>query len=129
MSSEDLLVQVAGFAAIRAANTIAGLNELVECQESTMDPNRLQLTEARGYQALELARIANVPPYLVGAPTGTGMTYQNAVQARGDLIDFGAMPYINCIEQTLSGPNVTPAGQVVRLDVERLAPLAAVAVG
>jgi len=105
------------FAAARESNTIAALNALFEFHESTLDPNRLQLTEARGYQALELARVTNVPPYLVGAPTGTGMTYQNAVQARGDLVDFGAMPYINAIEQTLSGPNVTPGGTFVRLDV------------
>ena len=38
----------------------------------------MQLVEGRTYQALELARLANVPPYLVGAPAGTGMTYQNA---------------------------------------------------
>jgi hypothetical protein len=44
------------------------------------------------------------------------MTYQNALQAKSDLIDFGAAPIIGCIEQTLSGPKVTPRGQVVRLD-------------
>jgi hypothetical protein len=58
----------------------------------------------------------NTPAYLVGAPQGSGMTYANTVQAKADLIDFGAMPYIQCIEQTLSGPNVIPAGQFVRLD-------------
>jgi phage portal protein BeeE len=76
----------------------------------------MQLVEGRTYQALELARLANIPPYLVGAPAGTGMTYQNAEQARSDLIDYGALPYIGCIEQTLSGPNVTPAGTSIRLE-------------
>jgi len=90
----------------------------VQWHESSIDPNKLQLTTARQYQSLELARLTNVPPYLVGAPTGTGMTYQNAVQARGDLIDFGAMPYITAIEDTLSGPNVLPQGRFVLLDVE-----------
>ena len=90
----------------------------MQWHESSIDPNKLQLTTARQYQSLELARLTNVPPYLVGAPTGTGMTYQNAVQARGDLIDFGAMPYIECIEDTLSGPNVLPQGRFVLLDVE-----------
>lgn len=45
------------------------------------------------------------------------MTYLNAEQAKADLIDFGALPYIGCIEQTLSGPNVMPRGNFVRLDV------------
>ena len=33
-----------------------------------------------------------------------------------DLLDFGAIPYVGCIEQTLSGPNVTPGGTIIRLD-------------
>jgi hypothetical protein len=44
------------------------------------------------------------------------MTYQNGQQARRDLLDFGAAPFLACIDQTLSGPNVTPAGIAVRLD-------------
>jgi hypothetical protein len=66
---------------------------------------------------LELARVANIPPYFIGAPAGTGMTYLNAAQAKQDLIDYGAAPFITTIEQTLTGPNVTPHGQAVRLDL------------
>ena len=83
-----------------------------------MDPSKLQLTEARTYQALEMARLANIPPYMVGAPTGGGMTYQNSQQARQDLYLFGAKPYIDCIEATLSMNNVTPRGRYIYLDVE-----------
>ncbi|MGA1649782.1 MAG: hypothetical protein ACO39Y_10305, partial [Ilumatobacteraceae bacterium] len=72
----------------------------------------------RQYQALELARLANIPPYLVGAPTGTGMTYQNALQARQDLYLFGAKPYLDCLQETLSGNNVLPAGKHVEFDLD-----------
>jgi Phage portal protein len=116
MSSDELGEQAATFTAARRSNTTAALNKYLRYRESTYDPSRMQLVEGRTYQALELARLGNVPPYLVGAPAGTGMTYQNALQAKGDLIDFGAGPFIGCIEQTLSGPNVTPRGQTVRLD-------------
>ena len=61
--------------------------------------------------------VANIPPIYVNAPVGTGMTYTNTAQAKQDLIDFGALPYIAAIEQTFGGPNVTPNGQAVRLDV------------
>lgn len=117
LASEDMSALCQAFAAARHTNAIAGFNESVEYHESTMDPARLQLVEARDHQALELSRLANIPPYLVGAPTGSSFTYQNAEQARSDLIDFGAMPYIACIEQTLSGPNVTPITQAVALDI------------
>jgi phage portal protein BeeE len=116
LSADELAQQAALFTEARRTNTTAATNKYLKYRESTADPQRLQLVQARSYQALELARLTNVPPYLVGAPAGTGMTYQNAQQARGDLIDFGALPYIGCIEQTLSGPNVTPRNQSVRLD-------------
>ena len=46
------------------------------------------------------------------------MTYQNAQQARQDLYLFGAKPFIDCIEQTLSMNNVTPRGRYIYLDID-----------
>ena len=46
------------------------------------------------------------------------MTYQNAQQARQDLYLFGAKPFIDCIEQTLSMNNITPRGRYIYLDVD-----------
>lgn len=116
LTADELTDLADGFNRARRLNTTAAVNRYLEYRESTYDASKMQLVEGRTYQALELARLGNVPPYLVGAPAGTGMTYQNALQAKGDLLDFGAGPYIGCIEQTLSGPNVTPRGQAVRLD-------------
>jgi hypothetical protein len=115
MSSKELGEMADDFTARRRANTTAALGLDIAYEEMSSDPERMQLIEARGYQDLEAARLMNVPPFVVGAPAGTSMTYQNAQQARQDLIDFGALPYINVIEQTLSGPNVTPQNQFVRL--------------
>ena len=106
------------FSAARRSNSIAATNKYLKYREVQNSASAMQLVEGRQYQALELARLTDVPAYLIGAPTGTGMTYQNAAQARGDLIDFGALPYIGCIEQTCSGPNVTPSTQHVKLDVD-----------
>jgi phage portal protein BeeE len=118
MSGDELAELAEGWASNRRDNAIGALNEYVKFVEFDSNPSTLQLVEGRQYSALELARVANIPPYLVGIATG-GMTYQNAQQARQDLYLFGAKPFIDCIEQTLSGPNVLPRGQYVRLDVER----------
>lgn len=117
LEAAELAEMAATFAAARLSRTTAALNPYVRYHESTMDPSRLQLVEARLHQRGELANAANIPAYFVSAPAGTGMTYMNAAQAKQDLIDFGAMPHVQTIEQTLSGPNVTPRGQAVRLDV------------
>jgi hypothetical protein len=72
----------------------------------------------RSDQALDLARLCNIPAYMVSAPTkGASMTYQNAQQARQDLYLFGAKPFIDCIEQTLS-MTMLPRGRYVEFDVE-----------
>jgi hypothetical protein len=116
LSREDLTLNAETFAAARRSNVIAALNRYLEYVPVNWDASAMQLVEGRTYQALELARLANVPGYLVGAPAGTGMTYLNAQQAREDLITFGSAPLIGCIEQTLSGPNVTERGHAVVLD-------------
>jgi hypothetical protein len=116
LGGDDLSDLASGWSETRDLNAVGALNNLVEWVESSMDPSRLQLVEARQYAALDMARIANVPPYLVGAPAGTGMTYQNAETARADAVTFGALPYLDVIEATLSGSEITPRGHVIRLD-------------
>lgn len=118
LSPDELAELADGWAAARRTNSIAALNEFVDWHESQMSPDKLQLVESREHQALELARLCSVPPYLVGAPAGTGMTYLNAETARADLITFGSQQLIDVIEQTLSSEQVTPRGRLVRLDLE-----------
>jgi hypothetical protein len=101
--------------ALREEGAIAALNQYTEFIESKMDPSRLQLTEARQHQALELARVANVSPFLVGAPNSSGFTYQNAEQARAQLAQ-DCLPFLTAIEETLSSDVVTPRGTIVRFD-------------
>lgn len=116
MDGDALSDLAAAWATARKANAIGALNDYVEFKEFQNTPAEV-LDSQRQYQALELARIANCPPYLVGVPTG-GMTYQNAQQARQDLYLFGAKPFLDCIEQTLSMPNVLPRNRFVEFDIE-----------
>jgi hypothetical protein len=117
MSGDELGELASAWSSARQSNAIGALNEYVKFVEFTADPSKLQLQEGRSHAALELSRVSNIPPYLVGIPTG-GMTYQNAQQARQDLFLFGAKPYIQCIEQTLSLPQVLPRGRHVEFDVD-----------
>jgi hypothetical protein len=116
LADDDLRRLADAFTAARHANVTAATNRYVRYREINYNAEAMQLVEGRTYQALELARLCNVPGYLVGAPAGTGMTYLNAQQAREDLITFGAAPLIGCLEETLSGPNVTARGQSVVMD-------------
>jgi hypothetical protein len=117
MSGDELSELSAAWAEARQSKAVGALNQHVEWKEFTSTPDKLQLVEGRQHAAMELARVANIPPYLVGVEVG-GMTYQNALQARQDLYLFGARPLVDAIEQTLSGDNVVAKGKHIELDVE-----------
>ena len=118
MSGDELAELAAAWSTARSNNAIGALNQYVNYVQFDTDPSKLQLTEGREHAALELARMANIPPYMVGIATG-GMTYMNAQQARQDLYLFGAKAFISCIEETLSLDTVVPRGRHVRFDVGR----------
>ena len=116
MSAEDLGELAAAWAAARRNNSIGALNSVVTFKEFSQDPSKLQLVEARQHQSLELSRVSNIPPYLLGIGV-PGYTYQNAMASRQDLYTFGVKPYLDAIEQTLSMNNILPRGRYVEFDV------------
>ena len=117
MSSEELGELAAAWSNARRVSAIGALNSAVEWKEFSSDPSKLQLVESRKYAALEMARLLDIPGYLLGIDQ-SGMTYQNAQQSRQDLILFGARPVLHSIEERLSMNDVLPNGRHVQFDVE-----------
>lgn len=115
LDHDEMVAMAEAWSEARQEGRTAFAPEEVDWVESSMDPSRLQLVEARQYAALELSRHANVPPWIVGISTG-GMTYQNAQQAKADAVTFGALGLIEAIEQGLSANTITPRGRIIRLD-------------
>jgi phage portal protein BeeE len=117
LSGEELSELAQAWATARQTRAVGALNNSVRWEEFKSNPATLQLMEGRQHAALELSRICQVPAWLVGLSVG-GMTYQNSQQARTDLILFGAMPFIRCIEETLSLDTIMPRGRHVEFDVD-----------
>lgn len=118
MSAEELAELGTGWVDARTAidgNSVGVLSADVDYIESNLDPSRLQLMEGRAQAALDLARVANVPPWIVGISIG-GMTYSNVQEQNRQAVLYGALPFLEVIEQTLSSDQVLPPGRVVRLD-------------
>jgi len=87
--------------------------------ETSLDPTKLQLIEARQQSAVEIARLLNIPAQYVSAPMGAGnITYQNVESMRRELIDVACGPWIAGMEQRLSLNDVTPRGQQLRFDID-----------
>lgn len=117
LSASELADLASAFNAARATNQTAALNEFLSYTETTATPDKMLLIDAANYQALECARLTNVPPYLVGVSTGA-YSYQSSEQARADLYIFGVKSYANCIANTLSQNNVLPRGTFVEFDTD-----------
>ncbi|WP_290055657.1 phage portal protein [Amycolatopsis solani] len=79
------------------------------------DPEKLQLSSARDYAVLEIARHAGIDPEDLGVST-TSRTYANAEQRRLDLVDFTLAAYVSAIETRLSMRDVVPGGHKARVD-------------
>lgn len=116
MGGDELAELAQAWSTARGNLAVGALNQYVEWVEFKSNPSNLQLMEGRQHAALELARVFQVPAWLVGVAIG-GMTYQNSQQARQDLYLFGAKPYVDCIEQTLSLDTVVARGKHVELDI------------
>jgi len=117
LSAEELQQLGQSFETARLTNSVAVLNEFVTYTETNSDASKQMLVAASEYQALEIARLANCPPYLLGVATGS-YSYQNSTQARQDLYMFGAKLFMDCIAETLSMGNVLPRGTYCKFDID-----------
>jgi phage portal protein BeeE len=115
LDAQSLSDLAAQFNAARASNQTAALNQYLTYTETNATPDKMLLIEASQYQSLEMSRLANVPPYLVGVATGA-YSYQSSQQARADLYLFGVKLYADAIAGALSMDNVLPRGTSVCFD-------------
>ena len=117
MSAQELRDLAAAYDEARYASATSAVNEFVEVIMNTSTPDKMLLIDAAEYQAKEIARIANVPAYLVSVSIGN-YSYVSSAEASRDLYKFGVKPYIDCIQETLSANNVLPRGTIVKFDIE-----------
>lgn len=100
----------------RRHRSTAWLNRAVEHGMVNQDPGKSQLAEARQYQAAEVARLTNLDPGRLGAPSGDSRTYSTTEGERRDLVDVTLRPFITALQERLSMPDMTPHGTTVLVD-------------
>lgn len=79
------------------------------------------LVDGRNATALDVARVAGVPAWVVDASVnGSSLTYSNVPSRSRELLDYTLRGYLDAIAGRLSLDDVTPHGQGMRFDVGRL---------
>ena len=115
LSGSELADLASAFNSARQTNQTACLNEYLTYTETATSPDKMLLIDSAEFQGKEMARICNVPLYLVGFDQGS-YAYTSNEGARADLWTFGARAYADCITSTLSQNNVLPNGTYIEFD-------------
>jgi len=118
LSAQELADLAAAFNVARETNQTAALNEFVTYTETLTSPDKMLLIDSAEFQAMEMARLCNIPPYLAGISVGS-YSYQSSAESRMDLWTFGVRAYADCIAGTLSQNNILPNGTYVEFDVSQ----------
>lgn len=100
----------------RETRTTAYLNRAVEYATVQFDATKIQLAEARQHAAVDCARLLNLDPAYVAAPSGDSSRYSTVEGNRRDLVDISLAPYLTPIAQRLSLGDVSRPGRKVVFD-------------
>ena len=117
LSAQELADLSAQFNAARRTNQTAALNEFLSYEATSATPDKMMLIESAQFSALQMAQISQLPPYLLGVPTGS-YAYTNSRESRWDTWLFGTKLWAECIAATLSSNQVLPNGTYVEFDTD-----------
>lgn len=84
------------------AGGVIVLAEGMEYQAISLSPEDAQLIEQRKLSATQIARVFRVPPYMIGAETGSSLTYSNVEQETASFLTHSVRPWLAYIEQALA---------------------------
>lgn len=96
----------------------AFLTQTLDFNPISFSPKDMMYNEAKQYFATEIARICNVPAYMIDAEVMKSMTYQNVVDARQDFLAYSLSPFTTAISSRFSMDDMTSRGVEVRFDVD-----------
>jgi HK97 family phage portal protein len=109
---------LAAWKSSRQSRSTAFLTSTLEAQNIGFSPKDMMYNEASQYLSTEIARLMNVPAFMVSADMNNSMTYQNVLDSRKEYVAYTLQPYICAIEERLSMDDITAHGNIVKFAVD-----------
>ena len=109
---------LAAWKAARASRSTAYLTSTLDYQTVGFSPKDMLYTEASQYLATQIARLMNVPAFMISADLNNSMTYQNVLDSRKEYVAYSLQPFISAVENRLSMDDITAHGNVVRFAID-----------
>ena len=102
----------------RQQRSTAYLSSTLRFEPTNFSPKDMLYNEAKQMFATEIARLCNVPAYLLSADLNNSLTYSNILDERRQFTDQTLMPFIMAIQQRLSMDDLTARGNEVRFQID-----------
>jgi len=109
---------LASWKSARANRSTAYLTSQLEVQNIGFSPKDMMYNEASQYLSTEIARLMNVPAFMVSSDMNNSMTYQNVLDSRKEYVAYTLQPYICAIEERLSMDDITRHGNIVKFAID-----------
>jgi HK97 family phage portal protein len=118
MTDEQIQDLLTGWEQARAVRSTGFLNPSVDYETVAFNPEQLQLTAARDANAVDIARLLNLPPMSVNAETNGSLTYSTTESQGRMLLNQTLTPFLTAVAGRLSMPDITPRGTNVLTDLD-----------
>ena len=109
---------LAAWKAARNSRSTAFLTSTLDIQNIGFSPKDMMYNEASQYLATQIARLMNVPAFMISADMNNSMTYQNVLDSRKEYVAYSLQPFISAVENRLSMDDITAHGNVVRFAID-----------
>ena len=109
---------LAAWKAARTSRSTAFLTSTLDIQNIGFSPKDMMYNEASQYLATQIARLMNVPAFMISADLNNSMTYQNVLDSRKEYVAYSLQPFISAVENRLSMDDITAHGNVVRFALD-----------
>ena len=95
----------------------AFLTATLDYSPVSYSPKDMTYNDSLQYLSTEIARLCNIPAYMLSADMNNSMTYSNVMDERKQFFAYSLMPYLDAIAARLSMNDITANGNEVRFEV------------
>ena len=102
----------------RNQRSTAYLSASLKYEPTSFSPKDMMMNEAAQFLSTQIARLCNVPAYMVSADMNNSMTYSNVMDERRQFVDMTLKPLYAAVENRLSMNDLTNSQNFVRYSVD-----------
>lgn len=108
---------IAAWKRARQNNSTAYLTSTLDYNPVSFSPKDMMYQDAIRSLSTQIARLCNIPAYLLSSEDNQSMTYSNVQDERKQYYAFSIEPYIQAIQSRLSMDDISTSGHEVRFAV------------